>query len=135
MNVPAAAMVTLSVSGATFATATRLQVYDALIRRLARVETVSLAPTPQKGAVQIVVGEATVSMPLAGVIDLEAERARLSKEIDRVAKEIAKIEAKLGNEQFVAKAREEVIEEQRERLTEAMALRNKTAAALLRLSN
>ncbi|MEJ0012966.1 MAG: valine--tRNA ligase [Bauldia sp.] len=134
MNVPAGAMVTLFVAGATFGTATRLQTHDALIRRLARVETISLAPTPQKGAVQIVVGEATVSMPLAGVIDLEAERARLSKEVDRVAKEIAKIEAKLGNEQFVAKAREDVIEEQRERLTEAMALRNKTAAALSRLS-
>jgi valyl-tRNA synthetase len=133
MNVPAAAMVTLFVTGATFTTATRLQTYDALIRRLARVETISLASTPQKGAVQIVVGEATVSMPLEGVIDLNAERARLSKEVDRVAKEIAKIEAKLGNEQFVAKAPEEVIEEQRERLTEAMALRNKTAAALSRL--
>ncbi|HVY20104.1 MAG TPA: valine--tRNA ligase [Bauldia sp.] len=133
MNVPAGAMVTLFVTGATFTTATRLQTYDALIRRLARVETVSLASTPQKGAVQIVVGEATVSMPLEGVIDLNAERARLSKEVDRVAKEIAKIEAKLGNEQFVAKAPEEVIEEQRGRLTEAMALRNKTAAALSRL--
>jgi valyl-tRNA synthetase len=133
MNVPAGAMVTLFVAGATFTTATRLQTYDALIRRLARVETVSLASTPVKGAVQIVVGEATISMPLEGVIDLEAEKSRLTKEVDRVAKEIAKIEAKLGNEQFVAKAPEEVIEEQRERLTEAMALRNKTAAALSRL--
>jgi valyl-tRNA synthetase len=133
MNVPAAAMVTLFVTGATFTTATRLQSYDALIRRLARVETVSLSSTPLKGAVQIVVGEATISMPLEGVIDLDAEKARLTKEVDRVAKEIAKIEAKLGNEQFVAKAPEEVIEEQRERLTEAMALRNKTAAALSRL--
>ncbi len=52
-----------------------------------------------------------------------------------MTKEIAKIEAKLGNEQFVAKAREDVIEEQRDRLTEAMALRNKTAAALLRLAD
>jgi valyl-tRNA synthetase len=134
MNVPAAAMVTLFVAGATFATATRLQHHDALIRRLARVETVSLASAPQKGAVQIVVGEATVSMPLAGVIDLEAERARLTKEVDRVAKEIAKIEAKLGNEQFIAKAREDVIEEQRERLTEAMTLRTRTVAALNRLA-
>jgi valyl-tRNA synthetase len=72
-------------------------------------------------------------MPLEGVIDFDAEKARLTKEVDRVAKEIAKIEAKLGNEQFVAKAPEDVIEEQRERLTEAMALRNKTAAALSRL--
>jgi valyl-tRNA synthetase len=133
MNVPAAAMVSLFVAGSTFATATRLQNHDALIRRLARVDTISLASAPQKGAVQIVVGEATVSMPLGGIIDLDAERERLTKEVERVAKEIAKIEAKLGNEQFIAKAKEEVVEEQRERLTEAMALRNKTVAALSRL--
>ena len=135
MNVPAAAMVSLYVAGAKFATAARLQAQDALIRRLARVSDVSLASAPQKGAVQIVVGEATVSMPLAGVIDIEAERSRLAKEVDKVAKEIAKIEAKLGNEQFMAKAREEIVEEQRERLAEATALRAKTEAALARLSS
>ncbi len=80
------------------------------------------------------VGEATVSMPLTGVIDVEAERARLGKEVDRVAKDIARIEAKLGNEQFMAKAKEEVVEEQRERLAEATALRTKTEAALARLA-
>jgi valyl-tRNA synthetase len=84
--------------------------------------------------VQIVVGEATVSMPLAGVIDLAAERARLGKELDKVAREIGKIEAKLGNEQFMAKAKEEVVEEQRERLAEAIELRSRTEAALGRLS-
>ena len=134
MNVPPAAMVTLSVAGATFATATRLQAHDAVIRRLARADAVNLAPAPLKGAVQIVVGELTVSMPLAGIIDVEAERARLAKEVDKVAKEIAKIEAKLGNEQFMAKAREEVVEEQRERLIEATDLRAKTEAALARLA-
>jgi valyl-tRNA synthetase len=134
MNVPAAAMVPLYVAGAKFATAARLQTYDALIKRLARASDVSLASAPQKGAVQIVVGETTVSMPLAGIIDIEAERTRLSKEVDKVAKEIAKIEAKLGNEQFMAKAKAEVVEEQRERLAEATALRAKTEAALARLS-
>jgi valyl-tRNA synthetase len=134
MNVPAAAMVPLFVAGATFSTAARLQAHDAFIRRLARVEDISLASAPQKGAVQIVVGEATVSMPLAGVIDISAEKARLAKEVDRIAKDIAKIEAKLGNEQFMAKAKEEVVEEQRERLAEATALRAKTEAALARLA-
>jgi len=135
MNIPAAATVSLYVTGATFATAARLAAHDALIRRLARVDTISLAASAQKGAAQFVVGEATVSMPLAGVIDMEAERSRLAKEVDRVAKEIAKIEAKLGNEQFMAKAKEEVVEEQRERLAEATALRTRTEAALARLAN
>ena len=135
MNVPAAAMVSLSVSGAVFATAARLQTYDALIRRLARVETINLAHAPEKGAVQIVLGEATLSMPLAGVIDIAAERARLAREVEKAAREIARIEAKLGNEQFMAKAKEEVIEEQRERLVEATQLRARTEAALTRLAS
>jgi len=135
MNVPAAAMVSLSVSGAVFATAARLQTHDALIRRLARVETINLAHAPEKGAVQIVLGEATLSMPLAGVIDIAAERARLAREVEKAAREIARIEAKLGNEQFMAKAKEEVIEEQRERLVEATQLRARTEAALTRLAS
>ena len=135
MNVPAAAMVSLSVSGAVFATAARLQTYDALIRRLARVETINLAHAPEKGAVQIVLGEATLSMPLAGVIDIAAERARLAREVEKAAREIARIEAKLGNEQFMAKAKEVVIEEQRERLVEATQLRARTEAALTRLAS
>jgi valyl-tRNA synthetase len=134
INVPAAAMVTLSVSGAAFKSAARLQTYDVLIKRLARVEQVNLAHAPLKGSVQILVGEATVSMPLAGVVDIDAERARLSKEGDKTSKEIAKIEAKLGNAQFMAKAPEEVVEEQRERLAEATEMRSRIDAALKRLS-
>ena len=133
MNVPAAAMVRLGISGASDATAARLPSHDALIRRLARVEAINLAGNPEKGAVQIVFGEATISMPLAGVIDIAAERVRLAKKVETAAKEIAKIEAKLGNAQFIAKAKEEVIEEQRERLVEATQLRAKNEAALARL--
>ncbi len=133
MNVPAGAMVELSVSGAAFATAARLQAHDLVIRRLARVESLTLAHAPRAGTVQIVVGEATFSMPLAGIVDIEAERTRLSREVEKITKEIAKIDAKLANEQFIAKAPEDVIEEQRERLTEASALKAKTEAALARL--
>ena len=77
----------------------------------------------------------TLSLPLAGVIDLAAERARLQRELDRIDKEIAKIDAKLGNAQFIAKATEEVVEEQRERREEASALRGKVEAALARLAS
>ncbi len=135
MNVPAAATVRLSVSDAAFATAARLQRYEALIMRLARVEVINLAHAPLKGAAQILVGEATVSMPLAGIIDMDAERARLAKEGEKAAKEIARIEAKLGNQQFMAKAPEEVVTEQRERLTEATQLRERIDAALARLAS
>jgi len=133
INVPPGAMVPLVVVGAAPATVDRLATHDALIKRLARAAEVTVADAPPKGAVQTVVGEATIALPLAGVIDLDAERARLTKERDKAEKEIAKINAKLGNEQFVSKAPEEVIEEQRERLAEAEALVAKFTAALERL--
>jgi valyl-tRNA synthetase len=134
INVPAAAIVNLSVSGAAFKTAQRLQHHETLIKRLARVDVINLARTPQKGAVQIVIGEATISMPVAGVVDLVAEKTRLQKEIARLDSDIGKIDQKLGNPQFVAKAKEEVVEEQRERRAEAEELKAKTEAALKRLA-
>ena len=70
---------------------------------------------------QIVLDEATFMLPLAGVIDVAREQARLQKEIEKAGSEISKWTAKLGNEAFVAKAPPEVIEEQRERLAEATA--------------
>ncbi|MEX0851827.1 MAG: valine--tRNA ligase [Bauldia sp.] len=134
MNVPAAAMVPLSVAGGSATTLTRLKTHDIVVRRLARADAISLSEAPLSGAVQVVVGEATVSLPLAGIVDIDAERARLAKELDRMGKDIAKIEAKLGNQQFTAKAPEAVVEEQRERLAEASEVRAKTAAALARLA-
>ncbi|SHG03436.1 valyl-tRNA synthetase [Kaistia soli DSM 19436] len=133
INVPPGAMVPLIIVGASAATKARLGTHDALIRRLARAAEVTIADAAPKGAVQTVVGEATIALPLAGVIDLDAERARLGKERDKASKEIGKIQAKLGNEQFVSRAPEEVIEEQRERLAEAEALVAKVDAALERL--
>lgn len=73
-------------------------------------------------------------LPLAGVIDLDAERVRLKREIAKEEVEIQKIDKKLGNEHFVAKAPEEVIEEQRERRGEAEARLERLRAALARLS-
>jgi valyl-tRNA synthetase len=135
MNVPAGANIPLSVSGATFKIAARLQTYDVVIRRLARIELVSLASKPVSGAVQVVAGAVTLSLPLEGVVDLVAEKARLSKELDKIDAEIAKIEAKLANEKFIARAPESVVAEQRERLAEANALRDKTHAAMARVGD
>src|SRR3546814_5461855 len=68
-----------------------------------------------KGSLQFVHDEATVALPLADVIDIAEERSRLQKEIAKADGEIAKLGRKLGNEQFLAKAPQEVVEEQRER--------------------
>jgi valyl-tRNA synthetase len=134
MNVPASAMAPVSVSGASEATRARLATHDVVLRRLARIESVGIGADPLKGAVLLHVGEATYSLPLGGIIDLNAERARLSKELDRVAKEIAKIDAKLSNAQFLAKAPAEVVDEQMERRAEAVSLRDKVDAGLRRLA-
>jgi valyl-tRNA synthetase len=133
MNVPAGAMVPLSISGASAETTGRLRSHDVVIKRLARSDVIMLADAPLHGAVLALVGEATVSLPLEGVIDLKAERGRLIRDADKIRKDIAKIDQKLGNEQFMAKAKEEVVEEQRERREEAMALLARTEAALARL--
>ena len=68
------------------------------------------------------------------LIDLKAERARLQKEIKKFQDEIAKIDAKLGNANFVARAPEEVVEEQRERRAQAEQTLVRLRTALERLS-
>jgi valyl-tRNA synthetase len=84
--------------------------------------------------VQIVLDEATVLLPLAEVIDLDQERARLQREKEKAEGEIAKIDKKLANQQFLAKAPPEVIETQHERRAETTQLHDKLAAALERLA-
>ncbi len=85
------------------------------IKRLARVERIEPAQTAPPGALQLVVRGQVVALPLGGVVDLAAERARLDKEIGKVRLEIAKVETKLGNDDFLARAPEEVIAEHEER--------------------
>jgi valyl-tRNA synthetase len=135
MNVPPAAQLSLQVRDAGAATQARLKTHRDLLMRLARLNAIDIATgAPSKGAVQVVVDEATFTLPLAGVIDVRREQARLQKEMEKAGSEISKWTAKLGNEAFVAKAPPEVIEEQRERLAEATASRAKLAAALERLA-
>jgi valyl-tRNA synthetase len=84
--------------------------------------------------VQLVIDEATLALSLAGAIDLGQERARLDKEVARLAAEIGKLEKKLANESFVARAPAEIVEEQRQRLADAAQAQAKLAGALQRLT-
>ncbi|MFS8146861.1 valine--tRNA ligase [Rhizobium sp. BR 249] len=118
MNVPPSATAPLVVVKANNLTRERLFRHDAAIKRLARVETISLADDAPKGAAQIVVAEATICLPLGKLIDLSAEKARLEKAIAKMEGEIARINGKLSNEKFVANANPEVVEAERERLEE-----------------
>jgi valyl-tRNA synthetase len=100
---------------------------------MARLSEISIADAAPAGSAQLIVRGAVVVLPLAGVIDFAAEKARLSKEVAKLESDIAKIDAKLANEDFVRRAPEEVVEENRERREEASARIVKIGAALERL--
>jgi valyl-tRNA synthetase len=133
MNVPAGAKIALLIKGASAANVARLERHRDLIQRLARLATIDIASEAPHGAVQLVLDEATLILPLAGVIDLDAETARLRKELGKLADEVKKIDAKLGNAKFLAGAPDHVVDEQRERKADAEAAIAKFADALKRL--
>jgi valyl-tRNA synthetase len=83
--------------------------------------------------VQLIVRGEVAALPLKGVIDFAAEKARLEKEMARVKSDIARIDAKLANADFVARAPEDVVEGEREKREEAETRRLKIGEALARL--
>ena len=86
-----------------------------------------------KASAQLVQGEATIYLPLEGIIDLGAEVARLTKEQGVLDKEIKQLTGKLANERFVANAPAEVVQENRDRLSGAKSKHGKIVAALDRM--
>jgi valyl-tRNA synthetase len=118
MNVPPGAIAPLVVVGANTTTQARLDGHDAAIKRLARADNISRAQEAPKGSAQIVVGEATICLPLGNLIDVAAEKSRLEKAIGKVEAEMERIDKKLGNEKFVANADPEVVAADRERKAE-----------------
>jgi valyl-tRNA synthetase len=133
MNVPGGAKIGLVLVGAGKAPRARAEQHEETIKRLARLDAISFAKAPPKGSAQIVLGDVTAALPLAGVIDMGAERARLEREIGKAQAEIAKIDAKFGNADFVAKAPPEVVEENRERRAAFEAAVSKLQAAIKRV--
>ncbi|MFT3975286.1 MAG: valine--tRNA ligase [Amaricoccus sp.] len=119
MRVPVAAKVTLVELDLAPARAAALERNRALVARLARVESFETAADAPKGAVTITVPEGTFCLPLADVIDIGAERERLIKALEKLEKEAKGLRAKLSNAAFVARAPEEVVDEQRARLEAA----------------
>jgi len=134
MNVPAGAQIRMMLKGASEANLRRFDMYKDIIKRLARLETaeVTTAEIP-KGSIQIVLDEATIILPIADVIDLDQERARLKKEIEKAQANIEKINKMLNNQGFLAKAPEEVVSEQKELRAEAENLVAKLTQALRQL--
>ena len=119
MHVPAGARVTLTTLAITPEQQVALDANRAMIARLARVEIFDAASEVPKGAVTLTVQGASFCLPLADVIDIAAERDRLARAIDKLEKEAKAIRSKLANPAFVARAPEEVVDEQRARLEAA----------------
>jgi valyl-tRNA synthetase len=134
MNVPPSVQMPVLLKDATADTQARAERWVAEIGRLARVSGVArLEGDMPAEAAQVVVDEATVILPLAGLIDVEAERARLVRERARAEGEVQKLAQKLGNAEFLRRAPEEVVEETRERRTAAEREVERLKAALGRL--
>ncbi|MCB0877306.1 MAG: hypothetical protein KDB46_14040, partial [Solirubrobacterales bacterium] len=133
VNVPAGAKIEALLKDLDAEAAGRLERHRGLILRLARLESIATTSDTPKGSIQDVIDGATLILPLAGVIDIAAETQRLKKEIGKLEGEAGGLEKKLGNEKFVANAPEAVVEENRERLANALEARDRLAEALARL--
>jgi valyl-tRNA synthetase len=133
MNVPPSALAPLFIVGGNATTRERIGRHEPAIRRLARIDEIAFASEAPRGSAQIVVGEATVCLPLGDLIDLKAEDARLSKEISKLEGEAQRIEKKLSNEKFVANAPDEIVAAERDKLAEFNEARERLAVALSRI--
>ena len=135
MNVPPGTLTPIFLRDATPESLARGQRWMDAIRRLARVsDLMPLTGEMPRGSAQLMLDEATVILPLSDAIDIPAERVRLAKERDKAAGEARKIAQKLDNTDFVRRAPEEVVEENRDRLAAAQADIARLEAALQRIS-
>jgi len=132
LGVPPGARLPLHVRDAEERTRERLARHEAALRRLARVEALSFEPATG-GAAQVVVDEATYIIPLAGVIDIAAEKARLEKAAQAAEKERDALAGRLANPSFVERAKPEAVEKARADHAEKASDAERYRAALQRL--
>ena len=141
LNVPAGAKVSTNLLGLNTENQNRLKNNMAQILRLANLEKaeVILVEFPEaikklsQEAIQFVYREATIYINVAGLIDFDKERSRLNKDIGKLDTDIAAIDKKLTNGNFISKAPKKVVEEQHERREIAHVAKNKLKFALSRL--
>ncbi|TGD63580.1 valine--tRNA ligase [Tabrizicola sp. WMC-M-20] len=134
VHVPAGLKLDLVATAMTDAAQTAWANNEPLIRRLARIETLTRTDTAPKGAITVAAEGATFAIPLEGVIDIAEEKARLQKTLDKLAKEIGGLNGRLNNPAFVASAPEDVVEECRTNLDAREDEAAKLRAAMTRLS-
>jgi len=135
MNIPPATLTPLLLAGASPETRDRAPRWTEIIKRMARLSDISFADRPPEGAVQLLVRGEVAALPLKGVIDFSAEKARLDKELAKAEADIKRVDAKLANAKFVANAPEEIVEEEKEKREAAVARKARILEAVERLKN
>jgi len=135
MNIPASTPIPVVLAGASAETKARAERWVEFAKRLARIADISFADAPPQGSVQLLIRGDVAALPLKGVIDFTAERARLQKEMQKAESDIQRVDNKLNNPKFVANADEEVVEGEREKREEAVGRRQKIVEALERLQS
>jgi valyl-tRNA synthetase len=120
LNVPPAKSVVLLLAGGDAADRERVARFGSQLRFLNKLERIDFLDDAgaAPAAATAVVGDLKLLVPLAGLVDLDAERARLDKELKRVDGEIAKCRGKLASDTFVHNAPAAVVEQERQRLVD-----------------
>lgn len=134
MHVPAGLKVPMLYTDVDDAGQTAWDRNEAMIKRLARVETLEKAKSFPKGTVSIAAPGASFGLPLAGLIDIDAEKARLQKSLDKLGKEIGGLKGRLNNPKFAASAPAEVVAEAQSNLDARQEEADQLQAALNRLA-
>lgn len=134
MHVPAGLKVPMLVTEMDEAAQGAWDRNEVMIKRLARVESLERADSFPKGTVSIAAPGASFGLPLAGLIDIDAEKARLQKSLDKLGKEIGGLKGRLNNPKFAASAPEEVVAEAQANLDARQEEADQLQAALDRLA-
>ena len=129
LGVPAGAKIPLALVKAGAEIEDRAMRHEDVLKRLARLEDIAFTDATPEGAVTAVFGETVAALQIADFVDIAEARKRLDKELGQIEKDITSTEKKLSNENFVARAPEEIVEENRQRLVDWAARREKLAAA------
>ncbi|EAP78300.1 valine--tRNA ligase [Roseovarius nubinhibens] len=134
MHVPAGAKIPMVVTTLDAAGQTAWDSNETMIKRLTRVESLDKVASFPKGSITVAVEGGSFGLPLADIIDIDAEKARLEKTLGKLAKELGGLRGRLNNPKFVASAPDEVVEEARDNLALREEEETKLKEALARLS-
>jgi len=129
LNVAGGLKISLLIKDANETNKNRIKIHNDIIKKLARLDSISETTDVPKNSAQLVIDEATIILPLEGVIDLDKEKERLAKEITKWKDEIKKAQAKLNNKNFVDRAPKEIVDENKERLVTGKNMIEKLEAA------